>query len=75
MKLNKLLYRLSITGEDEITCAEVHELIDEFAEMEIRGEDAARLMPLVQKHFELCNDCSEEHEALLEVLAFEEKLD
>ena len=75
MKISKLVYNLSITADNEISCEEVHELIDQFAEMEIRGEDAARLMPLVQKHFELCPDCGEEHEALLEVLIFEENLD
>lgn len=75
IKLSKILYNLSITDENEIACNEVHELIDQFTEMELRGEDVSRLMPLVQKHLELCPDCSEEHEILKEILEHEDRAD
>ena len=34
----------------------------------MRGEDAASMLPLVNKHLEMCPDCREEFEALLRVL-------
>jgi len=37
--------------------------------MDVRKEDAARLMPLVHSHLELCPECCDEYEALLDVLA------
>ena len=69
--MENLLNKLVMTEDQEISCDDVHELIDQFTEMEMRGEDVARLMPLVQKHLDLCPDCREEHEALLEAFEFE----
>ena len=48
---------------------EVFNAIDQYAEIEIRKEDAARLMPLVHRHLETCSGCNDQHEALLDVLA------
>jgi hypothetical protein len=59
---------LAHTREEEYSCDEVLALMDQFAEMVIQGEDAARLMPLVQHHLEMCGDCREEFEALLRIL-------
>jgi hypothetical protein len=73
--MKNLLNKLVITEEQEISCDDVHELLDQFAEMEMRGEDVVHLMPLVQKHLELCPDCREEHEALLQALEFEKHMD
>ena len=68
-----LLRMLAETEEQELSCDEVHLVLAEFTERQRRGEDVAHLMPLVQKHLELCPDCREEHEALLQALAFEEQ--
>jgi hypothetical protein len=50
-------------------CEEVFRALDQYAESEIRKEDAARLMPLVHDHLSTCPECSDQHEALLNVLA------
>jgi hypothetical protein len=63
-----LIRSLTVTHEHECDCGEFHEMIDQYAESNIRGEDAARLMPLVKDHLEICNECCEEYEALLKVL-------
>lgn len=63
-----VLAMLSMTYNQELTCDEVHELIDQFAEMQQRGDSPAHLMPLVQRHLDMCPDCREEYEALLEAL-------
>ena len=50
-------------------CEQVFNALDQYAETEIRKEDAARLMPLVHDHLETCSECCDEYEALLDVLA------
>jgi hypothetical protein len=66
--LQKLAGMIAHTREEEYSCDEVLALMDQFAEMVMRGEDADQLMPLVQHHLEMCGDCREEFEALLRVL-------
>jgi len=73
--MENLLNKLAITEEQEISCDDVHEILDQFTEMKLHGEDMALLMPLVQKHLDLCPDCREEHEALLRALEFEKQMD
>jgi hypothetical protein len=53
---------------ETMPCSEVFAELDEYVEKEVRGEGAARLMPLLREHLDLCPDCCEEYEALLRVL-------
>jgi len=53
---------------DDISCNEVFAQLDQYVEQEVKGEDAARLMPLLREHLDLCSDCCEEYEALMTVL-------
>ena len=53
----------------EVGCEEAFNALDQYAEIEIRKEDAARLMPLVHQHLETCAGCNDQYEALLDVLA------
>lgn len=64
----KMLMMIEKTQEKELSCDEVHALLDQYAEMTIRGEDAAELLPLVHYHLEMCPDCKEEYEALTRIL-------
>ncbi|RME88563.1 MAG: hypothetical protein D6770_06705 [Anaerolineae bacterium] len=66
--LRRLLQAVERTREVEYSCEDVYRVLDEYAERLQRGEDAARLMPLVRHHLEMCPDCREEFEALLRVL-------
>ncbi|MBI1792994.1 MAG: hypothetical protein HYR70_02225 [Chloroflexi bacterium] len=54
--------------KEDTTCKEVFDQLDEYVEKEVRGEDAALLMPLLREHLDICSDCCEEYEALLNVL-------
>lgn len=56
------------TEDIELTCDEVYELLDQFTEMAVRGEDVVHLMPLVHRHLEMCPECREEYEALRGIL-------
>jgi len=53
---------------EDVTCEEVFEQLDEYVEKEVDGKDAARLMPLLREHLDICSDCSDEYEALLDVI-------
>lgn len=66
--LSTLINLLMQTHEEELSCDEFFALLDQYAEMTHRGEDAAVLMPLVKRHLDLCSDCQEEYEALLRML-------
>jgi len=66
--LPKIARQIEMTDEVEYTCDDVLRLLDQFAEAVLRGEDAARLMPLVQRHLDMCPDCREEFEALMRIL-------
>ena len=64
----KMLQMIQETQEVELSCDEVHELLDQFTEMAIRGEDVVGLLPLVHYHLDMCPDCREEYEALSRIL-------
>lgn len=66
--MRNLMTALSMTRDDELSCAEVYALLDEYADHEVNDEDAAALMPLVEHHLQMCKDCCDQHDALLRVL-------
>jgi predicted anti-sigma-YlaC factor YlaD len=37
-------------------------------EKEVDGKDSSRLMPLLREHLDMCSDCCDEYEALLDVI-------
>jgi len=47
---------------------EIDARLDEYVELEIKKEDAAHIMPLIREHLDLCSDCCDEYEALLDVV-------
>ncbi|HEX9384874.1 MAG TPA: hypothetical protein VF918_01030 [Anaerolineales bacterium] len=59
---------LESVREEEVPCDEIYAKIDEYVEREVDKKDAAQLMPLVREHLDLCSECCEEYEALLDVL-------
>jgi hypothetical protein len=59
---------LESVPEEEASCDEVYAKIDEYVEREVDKKDAAQLMPLVREHLDLCSECCEEYEALLDIL-------
>ncbi len=53
---------------EDVSCDEVFKQLDEYVEKEVRDGDAARIMPLLREHLDICSDCCDEYEALLDVL-------
>jgi len=71
IKRNELSYLVRVlarTREHEMGCDECLEQVDRFVETHLSGLNAAEAMPLVQDHLDMCVDCREEFEALLEAL-------
>ena len=54
--------------EEDASCEEIYDSLDEYVETQVHSKDAARLMPLVREHLDLCSECCEEYEALLDIL-------
>jgi hypothetical protein len=54
--------------EEEITCDELYAKLDEYVEREIDQKDAAKIMPLMRDHLDVCPECCDEYEALLHVV-------
>ncbi|MEP0807178.1 MAG: hypothetical protein HRF47_16980 [Chloroflexota bacterium] len=58
--------------KEELSCAEIYSKLDEYVECEIGCKDAAHVMPLIREHLDICQECCDEYEALLDVV---EKMD
>ena len=48
----------------EVTCEECFELLDEYVDLELAGQDADRRLPGMREHLEGCRACYEDHESL-----------
>lgn len=53
---------------ENLSCAEIYTKLDEYVECEVDSKDAAHIMPLIREHLDICQDCCEEYEALLDVV-------
>jgi len=63
--MSELLNRLLGPGEPEVTCELCFELLDEYVELELVGEDADERLPGMRAHLAGCPACHEDHESLL----------
>jgi hypothetical protein len=52
----------------QMSCSQVFTLLDQYVERELQDHEAAKVMPLLREHFDMCPDCCEEYEALLEAV-------
>ena len=59
---------LESVREEDVPCDEIYARIDQYVEREVDQKDAAQLMPLIREHLDVCSECCEEYEALLDVL-------
>jgi hypothetical protein len=63
-----VLHMIKQTDDFELSCDEVLELIDRYAESSLKGEDVGGMYLLVTRHLDGCGDCLEEYEALARTL-------
>jgi hypothetical protein len=62
-----LLARLLGPEGREIVCDECFELLDQYVEAELAGDDADAEIPGMREHLQGCPACREEHESLREI--------
>ena len=62
-----LLARLLGPEGPEVSCEECFELLDQYVDAEIAGEDADARLPGLRAHLEGCPACREDHDSLLEL--------
>lgn len=62
-----------VPNEEDISCGELFVKLDEYVEREVDKKDAALLMPVIREHLDICPECCEEYEALLDVLSKSKK--
>jgi anti-sigma factor RsiW len=65
---NDRLERLLGPPGPDIGCDECFERLDEYVELELRGADAAAVVPGMREHLAGCPACREEHESLRALL-------
>ncbi|MCW1971154.1 MAG: hypothetical protein KIH69_023850 [Anaerolineae bacterium] len=66
--VGKMLRLLDAMPLVEVTCDEVNEVLDEFTEAAVRGENVAELMPLIHQHVQKCSNCQAKYLALKRIL-------
>ena len=64
----EILRVLERAHDEDMSCSQLYEKLDEYVEREMSKKDAAELMPLIREHLDFCPDCCDEYEALLDVL-------
>ena len=67
MSRDELIARLLGPAGPEVTCDECFELLDEYVDLELAGEDAAARLPGMRSHFDGCPACREDYESLREL--------
>jgi hypothetical protein len=64
-----LIARVLGPADPEVSCEECFELLDQYVDLELAGEDADARLPGMRAHFQGCPACREEHESLFELVA------
>ena len=53
----------------QVSCEECCELLDQYVDLEVAGEDADGRLPGMRAHLEGCPACHEDHESLRDFVA------
>ena len=64
-----LIARLLGPTGSEVTCEQCFELLDEYVDLEVAGEDADARLPGLRTHLEGCPACHEDHASLRDFVA------
>jgi hypothetical protein len=66
--VKNLMEMLDHTYEGMYSCEETFALLDEYVELIAEDDEAAELMPYVQRHLDNCPDCHEVYATLLNII-------
>jgi anti-sigma factor RsiW len=65
----ELIARLLGPSGYEVSCEECFELLDEYVDLELAGDDADTRLPGMREHLQGCPACHEDHESLRDLVA------
>jgi predicted anti-sigma-YlaC factor YlaD len=65
----ELIARLLGPSGPEVSCEECFELLDEYVDLELAGENADAHLPGMREHLQGCPACREDHESLRDLVA------
>jgi hypothetical protein len=65
----ELVARLLGPSGPEVTCEQCFELLDEYVDLEVAGQDADARLPGMRAHLEGCPACREDHESLRDLVS------
>ena len=65
----ELVARLLGPAGPEVTCEECFELLDQYVDLEVAGEDADAHLQGMRAHLQGCPACHEDHESLLDLVS------
>jgi hypothetical protein len=65
----ELIARLLGPSGHEVTCDECFELLDQYVDLELAGENADAHLPGMREHLQGCPACNEDHESLRDLVA------
>jgi hypothetical protein len=65
----ELIARLLGPSGPEVSCEECFELLDEYVDLELAGEDADTGLPGMREHLQGCPACRDAHESLRDLVA------
>ena len=68
MTREALIARLLGPTGYQVTCDDCFELLDEYVDLEVAGENADARLPGMRTHLEGCPACHEDHESLREIV-------
>jgi hypothetical protein len=69
MKEHRDIDKLLGPSGHEVSCEECFELLDQYVELELAGDDADTRIPGMRNHLDGCGACREEHESLRALVA------
>ena len=70
-KDRELIARLLGPVGPEVSCEDCFELLDEYVDLEVAGEDPDARLPGMRAHLEGCPACHEDHESLRDFVLLE----
>jgi predicted anti-sigma-YlaC factor YlaD len=65
----ELIARLLGPSGPEVSCEECFELLDEYVDLELAGDDADTRLPGMREHLQGCPACREDHDSLRDLVA------
>ena len=68
---DEILLRLLGPDGPEVSCEECFELLDQYVDLELDGQDPDARLPGMRAHLQGCPACREDHESLLELASSE----